>query len=267
MSELRTRAISGAVIVICILTGIYIGGYLWLVLSSVIALASLWEYYDLFSRFGHISKGIGLIAGALMLYMSSKGASFSAVIALLILQSYVVLSIETLRKVAHNKSSGLLNMSGLLSGLVFVVLPWVFLVVLRQRPFGEKLLFSLFLCTWSCDVFAYLVGRSFGKTPFAHNISPKKTLEGFIGGFTGSVLCAGILSLCFKIPPLPWILLGALIGIAGQIGDLYESLFKREAEVKDSGNLIPGHGGFLDRFDSILINSTLIFLVFEVILS
>jgi len=267
MSELRTRTVSGAVIVICILGGIYIGSYLWLVLSSVIALASLWEYYGLFSRFSHLSKGVGLIVGAAILYMSSRGTSFSAVIALLILQSYVVLAIETLRKVAHNRSSALLNMSGLLSGLIFVVLPWAFLVMLRQRPFGEKLLFSLFFCTWSCDVFAYLIGSRFGKTPFARNISPKKTLEGFVGGFIGSVLCAGILSLCFKIPPLPWILLGALVGVAGQIGDLYESLFKREAEVKDSGSLIPGHGGFLDRFDSILINSTLIFLVFEVILS
>ncbi|MGB4096079.1 MAG: phosphatidate cytidylyltransferase [Acetomicrobium sp.] len=267
MSELQIRTISGAIIVICILGGVYMGDRLWFILSSIIALASLWEYYNLFSRFSHVSKGVGLIVGAVIIYLAFRGQSFLTITVLLVLQSYVTLAIEIFRRTSQGKSSALLNMSGISSGLIFIVFPWSFLVMLRQRPFGGKLLLSLFLCTWSCDVLAYLIGRKFGKTPFARNISPKKTLEGFAGGLVGSLFCAVILSFCLKIPPLPWILMGALVGVGGQIGDLYESLFKREVGVKNSGTLIPGHGGFLDRFDSILINSTLIFLVFEVILS
>ncbi len=267
MGELKTRAISGIVIVACILGGIRIGGIFWLLIASAIALISLWEYYGLFSSFSHISKGIGLIAGAIAIYLAYKGCSFTALTLLLIIQSYVVLTIELIRKITINKSYALLNVGGVLSGLILVVLPWSFLVLLRQRPIGIQLLFSLFLCTWSCDVFAYLIGSKFGRTPFAPYISPKKTLEGFIGGLSGSILCAAIISYYYKIPPVPWILLGAMVGVAGQVGDLFESLFKREAGAKDSSSLIPGHGGFLDRFDSILINSTLIFLAFEVILN
>ena len=81
----------------------------------------------------------------------------------------------------------------------------------------------------------------------------------------GSLLCAGVLAFWFEFPPLPLILLGLLCGVAGQMGDLGESVLKREAGVKDSGSLIPGHGGMLDRFDSILVNASLAFLIFEVI--
>lgn len=93
----------------------------------------------------------------------------------------------------------------------------------------------------------------------------KKTWEGFIGGAAASFLCGGILALIFSFPPVPLLLMGLLCGIAGQLGDLGESVLKREAGVKDNGSIIPGHGGLLDRFDSILVNATLAFLIFEII--
>lgn len=112
---------------------------------------------------------------------------------------------------------------------------------------------------------AYLVGVRWGRTPFCSEVSPKKSWEGFLGGLTGSLFCSGILAFLWEFPPLPLLLLGVLCGTAGQLGDLAESILKREANIKDSGSLIPGHGGMLDRFDSILLNSSLAFLIFEVI--
>ena len=174
MSELQIRTISGAIIVICILGGVYMGDRLWFILSSIIALASLWEYYNLFSRFSHVSKGVGLIVGAVIIYLAFRGQSFLTITVLLVLQSYVTLAIEIFRRTSHGKSSALLNMSGISSGLIFIVFPWSFLVMLRQKPFGGKLILYLFLCTWSCYVLAYLIGSKFGKTSFARNISPKR---------------------------------------------------------------------------------------------
>ena len=100
-------------------------------------------------------------------------------------------------------------------------------------------------------------------------MSPHKTWEGFAGGAAASLMCGGLLalifSLIFSFPPLPLLLLGLLCGVAGQLGDLGESVLKREAGVKDTGNIIPGHGGMLDRFDSILVNGTLAFVIFELV--
>ena len=154
-------------------------------------------------------------------------------------------------------SQAIFNMGGTLVGLIYIALPWTFLVLLRAEPWGTMLLITIFACTWSCDVTAYLVGVRWGRTYLCENVSPKKTWEGFVAGVAGSLFCAGLLAFAWQFPPFPLLMLGLLCGLAGQIGDLGESLLKREAGVKDAGKLIPGHGGMLDRFDSILVNATL----------
>jgi phosphatidate cytidylyltransferase len=107
--------------------------------------------------------------------------------------------------------------------------------------------------TWSADTTAYFVGRAIGKHPLAPHISPKKTWEGSIGSMLGSLLVAYAVSFWIRIP-LPHLLIMAAIGnIAGQMGDLLESAYKRSAGVKDSGGLLPGHGGILDRIDALIL--------------
>ena len=133
------------------------------------------------------------------------------------------------------------------------------------RRHGAMFLLTLFFCTWCCDVAAYFTGSHFGRTPLCSQVSPHKTWEGFAGGAAASLMCGGLLALIFSFPPLPLLLLGLLCGVAGQLGDLGESVLKREAGVKDTGNIIPGHGGMLDRFDSILVNGTLAFVIFELV--
>jgi phosphatidate cytidylyltransferase len=128
---------------------------------------------------------------------------------------------------------------------------------------GYQYLFLLFIVIWAGDICAYLVGRPLGRTPFFARISPRKTWEGAIAGLLGSLLAAWAFEHWFwKTPDLKaFMLLAAWIAIAGQIGDLVESAIKRGANQKDSGTLLPGHGGFLDRIDSLLFAAPALWLV------
>jgi len=128
-------------------------------------------------------------------------------------------------------------------------------------PEGYKLVFFLLLVVWLGDSGAYYVGKQFGKHKLSPRISPKKTIEGLVGGITASILTALVIHFTFfpKFPLLHAIIAGVILSFAGVIGDLAESMWKRSAAVKDSGTLIPGHGGFLDRFDSILFTAPILY--------
>jgi phosphatidate cytidylyltransferase len=126
---------------------------------------------------------------------------------------------------------------------------------------GSNLVFFLLLVVWLGDTGAYYVGRQFGKHKLSPRISPKKTIEGLMGGVTFSIIAAVVIHYTFfpKFPLLHAIIAGMILSVAGVIGDLAESMWKRSADVKDSGTLIPGHGGFLDRFDSILFTAPILY--------
>ncbi|WP_448807827.1 phosphatidate cytidylyltransferase [Aminobacterium mobile] len=265
--ELALRAFSGFIIGALILSAIYYGGRTWFLLASIISLISLWEYYQLLSKKFRVSKGIGFLAGILVLLASAEYLRPASILIIFTLTSFVLFMIEILRRQFSQVSYAIWNVGGTLSGLIYIILPWSYMVLLRAHPIGRTLLFSLFLCTWSCDIAAYLVGTRWGRNKFCEAVSPKKTWEGFAGGAGASILISAAVAYHCSLPPIPLLGIGAICGIAGQLGDLVESLIKREVEVKDSGHLIPGHGGFLDRFDSILINGTLTFFLFGVILS
>jgi phosphatidate cytidylyltransferase len=128
-------------------------------------------------------------------------------------------------------------------------------------PEGSKLVYFLLLVVWLGDSGAYYVGKQFGKHKLSPRISPKKTVEGLVGGVTASVITALVIHFTFfpAFPLLHAVLAGVLLSVAGVIGDLAESMWKRSADVKDSGTLLPGHGGFLDRFDSILFTAPILY--------
>ncbi|RPH05034.1 MAG: phosphatidate cytidylyltransferase, partial [bacterium TMED144] len=129
---------------------------------------------------------------------------------------------------------------------------------------GSRFTLLLFITVWMTDSAAYFIGNAFGRTKMIESISPKKTIEGFIGGCFGSLFCVSIFNsfevLNYSLSTFQIILISILIGIFGQLGDFFESMIKRNYKIKDSSNLLLGHGGFLDRFDSIIISSPLIFI-------
>lgn len=132
--------------------------------------------------------------------------------------------------------------------------------LLRQLSGGKEWTFLTILLVWSTDIGAYLIGRQFGRHLLAPQVSPKKTVEGSLGGLMFCIAVAlAFSSLVAGASWITYIILGVVVGISAQVGDLFESALKRSAGVKDSGNLIPGHGGILDRFDSLIFALPLVY--------
>jgi len=153
------------------------------------------------------------------------------------------------------------DIAATLLGVLYVALLFGFSVAIHAGPAGKKWLVFLFLVIWASDTGAYYVGTAFGKHRLYEKISPKKSIEGLIGGLLASVIIAQVCTVWLvpSVGLLEAAVLGASLAAFGTVGDLVESLIKRSAGVKDSGNLIPGHGGILDRMDSMLFAAPALF--------
>ena len=161
-----------------------------------------------------------------------------------------------------------------LAGVIYIAVPFYHLLALRLledtrlvmagTPIGDMsmgcaLIWLTFIGTWASDTFAYFVGSSMGKHRLCPDISPKKSVEGFIGGTVGTMLCMGALGSWFGFSLPVMLILGLFTAAIGTLGDLVESCFKRYVGIKDSSELIPGHGGVLDRFDSMMFTAPLVY--------
>lgn len=157
----------------------------------------------------------------------------------------------------------------------YIMLPFLFIVKISFgiAAYNPKIIIGLFILIWTNDTFAYLVGKSIGKHKLFERISPKKTIEGFFGGVVFAAF-AGFLISKFYIQPTPefsnksiliWMIIALIVSVFGTIGDLIESKFKRIAGVKDSGSIMPGHGGVLDRLDSVIFVAPVIYLFYQIL--
>lgn len=259
-NNLVHRTITGGLLGAIVLITLYLGGAWWHLVGTVIAILSLWEYYSLLRQVRPFPMIVGLICG-LYILLTAHWRQWGMNVSVLVIATFLVFVIEMWKRERCGTSDGAENAGLVVSGLTYIIIPWTLMIYLRTTPFGHLATLTLFLCTWSCDVFAYLVGMLWGKhRPFC-SVSPKKSLEGFAGGFVASLLCSVLISAILKAQPLPFLIIGLICGSIGQLGDLTESLVKREMGAKDSGVLLPGHGGFLDRFDSILASGSLVALI------
>lgn len=149
--------------------------------------------------------------------------------------------------------------------LIYIIIPFSLLVKLPylnyDKSFDMTVILGIFILVWSNDIFAFLIGKNFGKNKLIERVSPNKTIEGFLGGFIFTFIAGFFVSnYCQSIQPIQWFAIAIIISIFGVLGDLIESMFKRQANIKDSSNFIPGHGGFLDRLDSIIFAIPFIYL-------
>jgi phosphatidate cytidylyltransferase len=146
-----------------------------------------------------------------------------------------------------------------IAGMIYVGWFISYLMFIRNLSEHGGYLFFLLFTVWAMDISAYLVGKYFGKTLLAPSISPKKTWEGALAGFVVCIMAAWLLTETANLLLWQALILGAMIGIVGQLSDLFESLIKRDAGVKDSSNILPGHGGILDRIDSLILTAPLMY--------
>ena len=194
-----------------------------------------------------------------LLFILSPHFNYQLVIPLL-LTSAVVLSLFWLLR--HPQREGaFIGWAWTMAGILYIGWLLSYFVALRALDNGREWVFLAMFATFSSDTIAFFVGRAFGKHHLAPDISPGKTWEGTIAGAFGSIIVSLVLVNLFRLPlGYGWaVLLGLLISVFGQLGDLVESLLKRNMGVKDSGKLLPGHGGFLDRIDSVIFAGIVVY--------
>lgn len=225
--------------------------YLFLAVLSSIALLCYYEYAGIVAGYGIEKPGpFGYAAGMVILLVPHDGAFLVTVIALLAL---------SLGLAARDLAKSLPRAAAVFFGVIYIFGAWRVAIQLRERSHWW-LLFALLL-NWLGDSAAYYVGRRFGKHKMAPRVSPKKSWEGAAASLVTSTVFAALYlpRLIPSVTLLPAILIGVAGNVAGQIGDLAESAIKRGAGVKDSGTMLPGHGGWLDRVDSVLFSVPAIF--------
>lgn len=268
MNETLTRLLSGIVYIVLLLFAISYSTISFFTLFGIFMLIALFEFCNLIK----ISKTIPLIIAVILYYY----LTFGNVENLLINHSLLIISLLTtiraLQFLFSNKMVVLKTFDKYLFVFGYIILSFIFIT---KIPFGikgynPKIIIGIFILIWTNDTFAYIVGKSIGKHKLFEKISPKKTIEGFLGGLIFSII-AGILIAKYYIGSSKlntlyiWIGIAFIVSFFGTIGDLVESKFKRIAQVKDSGNIMPGHGGVLDRLDSIIFVAPFVYLFYLIL--
>ncbi|WP_073992461.1 phosphatidate cytidylyltransferase [Parasporobacterium paucivorans] len=253
-----TRLVSGIILVLIILGTIIGGGNLLLGFCFVISIIGLHELYNVLG-FAKKILGIAGYAAAAAYYLLVKSGNENYIILLLVASMVVMMVIFVFRFSEYHADQIFLAFFGIL----YVAVMISFIYKLRIQSEGTYLVWLIILGSWGSDTFAYLVGMIFGKHKLAPVLSPKKSVEGAVGGVVASGILGIVYCLIFKehisVSPVMTGLICAGAAVISQIGDLAASGIKRNYEIKDYGRLIPGHGGILDRFDSIIFAAPVIY--------
>ncbi|HEX8016606.1 MAG TPA: phosphatidate cytidylyltransferase [Flavobacterium sp.] len=288
MNETLKRTISGAVYIALLLTSILFSTESFIILFGIFLIIAIYEFCNLVTlgKVFSIIFGILLYTAVILVshYNKQTTAFFNDTLNLntniqqldlILLAVTIVISIKCILFLFYDSVQKISISSKYLYLLGYITLPFVFIVKISfgANDYNPKIIIGLFILIWTNDTFAYLVGKSIGKHKLFERISPKKTIEGFIGG-TLFASFAGFLISKFYIQPNPefsnksiliWMIIALIVSIFGTIGDLIESKFKRIAGVKDSGAIMPGHGGVLDRLDSVIFVAPVIFLFYQIL--
>jgi len=260
-----TAFIFAVVLILCICISSYTFGAIFFIIS----LLGLWEFFTLVTK-DHLNpqKIYGVLIGVYIYcanFLYANGLASTKVILFIIPLVSFAFILELYRK--HPKPYS--NLAYTFFGLIYITLPFSLLNYLIHSNSGGEFVYSfvlgLLLLIWINDTGAYLSGSQFGKHKLFERISPKKTWEGSIGGAIFTLIASYVISLFFKeIGFAHWLAISVLVVIFGTFGDLAESLFKRGIAIKDSGTILPGHGGILDRFDSVLMASPVVFVYLKI---
>lgn len=275
--NLIQRIITGTIFIIVLVGCIMWNAWSMAGLFLLITILGLHEFYKLAEKANvQPQKWYGIFLAILFFAVAFIQKAFSFYLQTLLVVPLLFLPFFT--ELFRKKENPFANIGWTILGVIYVALPFTMLILafLPQgfaiardtSPFlpsyavpvyDYRPLLTIFVLIWISDTMAYVCGRLFGKHKLWERISPKKTWEGFIGGFIFTVVAGGMIAnwilynKCNYDQEIKWICVAAVISVTGMLGDLVESLFKRSINVKDSGTILPGHGGILDRFDALLL--------------
>jgi phosphatidate cytidylyltransferase len=265
---MKTRAITGFIFAAVVLALVLINGNTFTALFTIVTVLCTAEFYKLVKT-GDVKPQV--ISGMLLMLsiiipLINHFLGGQSLDNLLFCVPFVLLVI--ISELYRNQNNPFHNIAYTILGVVYAAVPFCFFYALAFRDGQYTFHYPLgfFLMLWSSDTGAYLFGITLGKHRLFERHSPKKSWEGFAGGLLCSMLTAFILSIYFsELLLVHWLVIGAIIAIAGTLGDLSESMLKRSLSTKDSGSFLPGHGGFLDRFDGLLLAAPLVFVYLHLI--
>ena len=273
MRNLIVRTISGVVLLGIVLGAAFGGKYAYGSFLLLIVVVGMWEFYNIATATGaKPHRTLGLAAGIVLIVTSffvfegivdMDGDPRSADMLIGgVLYFSALIPLCFIVELFQGSETPIRNVATTLMGIFYVAYPMALMLFIPWLILGEwrpeAFLFYLFI-VWGNDVFAYLTGIAIGKHKMSPRISPKKSWEGFFGGIVGAMAMGAVGSYVVGGGLAMWLGLAAVVAITSVFGDLVESMFKREANIKDSGKIMPGHGGILDRFDALLISSPFAF--------
>lgn len=253
------RWITGLIALPFLIFLVYRGGVFFILLVGFACVCSLWEYYRIvFNAEGEVLSNLIVWWGYFVSIAILGAAHFADLDIVLVFIASNLVFIGLISVFLYKSEPALLEIvQKQIQGIIYIPLLLSFLILIRRDSDGMTWVFFLLGIIFAGDISAYYVGSYLGRHKLAPSISPGKTIEGAIGGLAGNLL-VGVIGKIFFLPALSWgfgILFFLAAGIAGQIGDLFESELKRSSKIKDSGGILPGHGGFLDRIDALLFAS------------
>ncbi len=261
---MKTRAITGFFFVIVMLASVLSGAAPFLLFFFLLSIFSLLEFYKIVQTddvkpniIGGLLLTAALFIPVILHFLADR--PFSDIL-VAIPFSFLICFAELYRKGKKPFHS----VAYTFFGLVMVIVPFIFYtsMAFMGGDYNAHISMSFLILLWSSDTGAYLAGRALGKNKLFERHSPKKTWEGLFGGLVLSLLAAFIIGLYFRELPLYlWALCSVIIVLCGTAGDLFESMLKRSMDIKDSGSILPGHGGLLDRFDGLLMSAPLVYVV------
>lgn len=270
MRKLYKRGISGLIFVSVLIFAILFSKLTFIGLFFILMLFCIYEFKKMISLKSFYPYLIGILFFIYGNIFNVDNVPAKIIFEWVGVALYLTIFITFASILLSKKEEVVSHLGKIFLSIIYIAVPFTLMVRIpflnTSFNYVNTTILGCFILIWVGDTFAFLIGKNFGKHKLLERISPNKTIEGFLGGMLFTFVASIILASFFNTLSLTqWIVIAGIVSIFGVLGDLIESMFKRHANIKDSSNFIPGHGGFLDRFDSVIFAAPFIFIYLQLV--